>query len=174
MLAAAVGYVLGAKEAEISPALTQFAGVEHALEFVSEINGVTFINDSAATNPDATLAALDSFAQPIWLIAGGHDKKIGLNILAKKIAQKVNGVATVGQLTNPLADLVYRQNPNLDISRSGDLKTAFLWCIGRAKKGSVILLSPASSSYDQFVNLEQRGDVFKELAANFAGEGGGS
>lgn len=171
MLAAAVGYIVGAKKEAISPALTQFPGVEHALEFVAEINGLTFINDSAAANPDATMAALNSFTKPIWLIAGGYDKKIDLNDLSQMIAEKVEGIATIGQLTNPLADLVDRQNPAIKLLRAGDLQTAFKWCATQAEKESIVLLSPASSSYDQFTNLEQRGDIFKDLVAKFGNEG---
>lgn len=171
MLAAAVGYIVGARQEAISPALAQFPGVEHALEFVAEINGITFINDSAAANPDATIAALNSFTIPIWLIAGGYDKKIDLNNLSQKIATTAVGVATIGQLTNPLADLIVRQNPVIKLLRAGDLQTAFKWCAAQVEMESIVLLSPASSSYDQFTNLEQRGDIFKDLVARFGNEG---
>lgn len=171
MLAAAVGYIVGARQEAISPALTQFPGVEHALEFVAEINGITFINDSAAANPDATIAALNSFTKPIWLITGGYDKKIDLSDLSQKIATAAMGVATIGQLTNPLADLIDRQNQAVELLRAGDLPTAFKWCAAQVEKDGIVLLSPASSSYDQFTNLEQRGDIFKDLVAKFENEG---
>lgn len=161
--AAAVGYALGLTQKEIEPALLSYTGINHALEYVGEVNGVKFYNDSEATNPRATLAGLESFKENIWLIAGGFDKKIDYSPLANSIAHKVVGLAVIGQLTESLADQVKLLNPQVQINKSYVLNTAFAWIVKKAVPGDVILFSPGTSSYDQFNNLEERGDIFKSL-----------
>lgn len=159
--ATAVGFHFGADASVIEPALTHFRGVEHALEYVDTIHGVRYYNDSAATNPEATCAALASFINPIYLIIGGYDKHIDWSGVHTAIAQRVKGVATVGQLTDRCADALLRLNSSLPVNRAHTLDTAFSWCAHHAQSGDVILLSPATSSYDQYRNLEQRGEEFK-------------
>lgn len=168
--AAAIGLYFGADASVIGPVLTHFRGVEHALEYVDCVDGIEFYNDSAATNPDATSAALASFTRPIILIIGGYDKQIDWDGVLSAIAQQVKAVATIGQLTDPFADALHRLNPSLPVHRAHTLDKAFSWCVDNATRGEVVLLSPSTSSYDQYRNLEQRGDEFKKYVTTFSGK----
>jgi len=168
VLAAAIGFYFGADASIIGPTLTSFRGVPYALEYVDTVEGIQFYNDSAATNPEATYAALASFPTSIYLIVGGYDKHIEWTGITTAIAQKVKGVATIGQLTDTFADAIHSTNPSLPLDRSHTLKKAFAWCTRHAHGGDIVVLSPATSSYDQYRNLEQRGDEFKRHVAHYA------
>lgn len=161
--ASAVGYVLGLHREIIEPALISYTGVENALELVGRKDGIVFYNDSEATNPDATIAGLNSFNKPIWLIAGGFNKKIDYTPLVKVIAEKVVGLATIGQLTDSLANEVSQMNRSVTVFKAETLQKAYNWIMSKIGDDGVILLSPGSSSYDQYKNLEQRGEEFRDL-----------
>lgn len=174
VLAAAVAYSCGANPQSIQSALAHFNGVAHALEFVAEIKGVKYYNDSAATNPTATIAALESFDQPIWLIVGGFDKQIDYTPVAKIISQKTKGVATIGQLTQSLASLIESFSGTTQIERAGNLSHALAWANQRAQAGGCVVLSPSTSSYDQYNNLEERGEEFVRLVKKLVNQKAGS
>ena len=124
--AAALGFYFGADKTVIEPALTHFRGVSHALEYVDTIRGIQFYNDSAATNPEATCAALASFTDPIILIVGGYDKHIDWKGVLTAIAPRVNGVAIIGQL-RPCK--LHKKSSTLTIAYANN---AFNWCVHRA------------------------------------------
>jgi UDP-N-acetylmuramoylalanine--D-glutamate ligase len=146
--------------ATIGKAIRSFAGVEHRLEFVAEIGGVRYYNDSKATNVDATLKALDAFSRGILVILGGKDKGSDYTMLQGPLREK----AVLALLIGAAADQIEKQIAgSVAIERVGTLKAAVQVASQAAKPGDVVLLAPACASFDQFQNYEQRGRVFKEL-----------
>jgi UDP-N-acetylmuramoylalanine--D-glutamate ligase len=146
--------------ATIGNAVRSFAGVEHRLEFVAEIGGVRYYNDSKATNVDATLKALDAFPGRIVVILGGKDKGSDYTILQKSLREK----AILALLIGAAADKIEKQIAgSVAIERAGTLQNAVQVASQAAKAGDVVLLAPACASFDQFENYEHRGRVFKDL-----------
>jgi len=144
----------------IAQAVRNFAGVEHRLEFVAEIAGVRFYNDSKATNVDATLKALDAFPGRILIILGGKDKGSDYTVLQKPLREK----ATLALLIGAAADKIEEQIAgSVAIERAVTLDRAVEIAAHAAQPGDIVLLAPACASFDQFQNYEQRGRVFKEL-----------
>jgi UDP-N-acetylmuramoylalanine--D-glutamate ligase len=157
----------------ICEAVRSFPGVEHRLERVRELDGVTFYNDSIATSPAATLAALAALPHPILLIAGGYDKGLPFDALAERIATSVQGAFLIGNTAPEIARAIEaaripgRMAPTIALCR--DLREAVqaAWCA--ARPGDAVLLSPACASYDQFRNFVERGRLFKRLVAELPG-----
>ncbi len=163
-LAVQVGKILKVPMKKIIKAVKNFRGVEHRLEFVVKINGVSFYNDSAATNPDATLAALKSFTEPVHLILGGYDKGLDYKELTNHISKSENikTVALIGQLKNKLYKIL-KSKTGVKIKKFKNLKEAVLTLYKKAAKNEVVLLSPGAASFDMFQNYTDRGDEFKKL-----------
>ena len=159
MVAAAMAYKLGAKKESIKEVISSFKGVEHRIEFVKEINGVKYYNDSKGTNVDSTVIALKAFDKPVILLAGGHDKHTGFNDLYN-YKDKIKYLITFGETRDELAKL------KDDAYICENMKEALDKAYSLAKNGDIVLLSPACSSYDQFKNFEERGEIFKELVRN--------
>lgn len=161
VLAAVVATRLaGVRPAQIEAGIKSFAGVEHRIEFVAEIHGVRYFNDSKATNVDATLKALDSFPGRILIILGGKDKDSDYTQLRTSLREK----AILALLIGAAAEKIERQiDGSVAIQRSGTLENAVAAAFHSAHAGDIVLLSPACASFDQFLNYEHRGRVFKEL-----------
>lgn len=148
--------------------LKNIPSVPHRLEFVREINGVKWYNDSASTTPDKCLGGLSAFSEKIVLIAGGSDKNIPYTPLAKPVTEKVSKLILFGQTKNKIYDAVMEEvkrtnNRSLKIYVLDDLESAISVAKKVAVSGEVILFSPASASFDMFKNAYQRGDIFKKL-----------
>ena len=141
-------------------AVKEFRAVEHRLELVATINGVTFYNDSKATNVDATVKALESFPGNIHIILGGKDKGSDYTVLNPLLRERVKRVYLIGAASDKIASQVQGATA---IVRSGTLERAVRQAFDAAKSGDVVLLAPACASFDQFENYEHRGRVFKEL-----------
>ncbi len=159
---AAVTYALlsGCPLDSIRRVLATFPGLEHALEIVRDRRGVRFVNDSKGTNVDATLKALESIDQPIWLIAGGRDKGGDFSRLAPAIRQRVKGLILIGEAAPLLANAV-AGFPS--IVRAASFKEAVQSAADGAVSGDVVLLSPACASFDMFADYQDRGRQFKAL-----------
>ena len=146
----------------IRKAVGSFQAVEHRLEFVREIDGVRFFNDSKATNVDATSKALAAFPGGIHIILGGKDKDSDYTTLLPLLRDRAKTVITIGsaaeKIETQLASFV-------KIERAGTLDRAVAYAYSQAEPGDVVLLAPACASFDQFENYEQRGRVFKQLVA---------
>ncbi len=146
----------------IRRAVASFRAVEHRLEFVRELHGVRYFNDSKATNVDATVKAIESFPGGIHLILGGKDKDSDYASMSELLRQRVKTVITIGsaaeKIEHQLAGVV-------KIESAGTLAAAVTRAHELAVTGDVVLLAPACSSFDQFDNYEHRGRVFKELVA---------
>jgi len=146
--------------ATIGKAIKSFTAVEHRLEFVSEIGGVRYYNDSKATNVDATLKALDAFPGRILIILGGKDKGSDYAVLQKPLREK----AILALLIGAASDKIEKQIAgSVAIERAGTLENAVATASQAAEPGDIVLLAPACASFDQFQNYEHRGRVFKEL-----------
>jgi UDP-N-acetylmuramoylalanine--D-glutamate ligase len=159
---AAVTYALlaGCSLEVIRRVLGEFPGLEHALESVRERRGVRFVNDSKGTNVDATLKALESIEQPIWLIAGGRDKGGDFSRLAPAIRQRVKRLLLIGEAAPLMAAAV----PGYEaIERAATLREAVERAAAGAAPGEVVLLSPACASFDMFMDYQDRGRQFKAL-----------
>ena len=160
MAAVAAGVAAGCPMDTIRETLRSFPGIEHALEAVRERRGVKFINDSKGTNVDAVLKALESFEEPIVLIAGGRDKGGDFERLREAVRRRVTHLILIGEAAPRLHE-VLRECRN--ISRAPSLRAAVEEAVGVAAPGSVVLLSPACASFDMFADYQDRGRQFKAL-----------
>lgn len=161
MAAALMARVMGIDLDVIRATLKSFKGVEHRIEFVREVDGIKFFNDSKATNVDSLFYALGSFKEPIILIAGGKDKGNDYNQIKDLVAEHVKAIVTVGQGAKKLEDFFGSMKPV--VSAGFSMEDAVEQARKIANKGDVVLLSPACASFDMFDNYEHRGKVFKEL-----------
>jgi len=160
LAAVAATYLAGAEPVAIAKGVRSFAGVEHRLEFVAEISGVRYYNDSKATNVDATLKALDAFPGRILIVLGGKDKGSDYTVLQKPLREK----AILALLIGAAADKIEKQmTGSVAIERAGTIERAVEIASHAARPGDVVLLAPACASFDQFQNYEHRGRVFKDL-----------
>lgn len=138
-----------------------FPGVEHRLEFVAERDGVSWVNDSKATDPEATIAALGTLDGPFVLILGGFDKKVSFDALARAVAERpVRAVALMGQTAPAIEAALRAQSRVPEIVRVGGIEEAVRVPV---RAGETMLLSPACASWDMFRNYAERGRLFKSL-----------
>ena len=152
--------IAGAQPAQIAAAIRSFAGVEHRIEFVAEIDGVRYYNDSKATNVDATLKALAAFPGRIVVILGGKDKDSDYSQLRAALREKAILTLLIGTAAEKIERQIYG---SVATKRAETLENAVEFAAQSAHAGDIILLSPACASFDQFQNYEHRGRVFKEL-----------
>ncbi len=161
LAASQAAWLGGVGAGDIATALLTFKGVPHRLETVAEVRGITFINDSKGTNTDAAVKALESYSQPIVLIAGGYDKGGSFDALALGIKKHAAHVVLIGQVRERLGAALqavgyehYQQASSLDDA----VRRAYK----EAKAGWMVLLSPACASWDMFSNFEERGELFRQ------------
>ncbi len=160
LASAAAARLAGASAAAIAKGVRSFAGVEHRLEFVAEIGGVRYYNDSKATNVDATLKALDAFPGRILVILGGKDKGSDYTALQKPLREK----AILALLIGAAAEKIGKQIAgSVALEHAETLERAVEIASHAAQRGDVVILAPACASFDQFQNYEHRGRVFKDL-----------
>ena len=160
----------GADADSIATGVKRFQGVEHRLEFVAELNGVAFYNDSKATNVDATVKAIEAFPGSVIVILGGKDKGTGYAELREPLRQRARLVLLIGAAGEKIAAQLEGAVP---MEHAGTIGRAVELAAERARAGDVVLLAPACASFDQFENYEHRGRVFKELVARLKRESGG-
>ena len=150
----------GAGSRAIAEGVRSFPGVEHRLEFVAEVNGIRYYNDSKATNVDATLKALDAFPGRILVILGGKDKGSDYTMLQRTLREKAILALLIGAAAEKIENQI---TGSVAIERAGSLERAIEIASHAAQPGDIVLLAPACASFDQFQNYEHRGRVFKEL-----------
>lgn len=154
----------------IIEAISNFKGVEHRMEFVRNLDGVEYYNDSIGTSPTRTIAGLHSFEDKVILIAGGYDKHLNYTPIAKPIVDKVKALILLGQTKDKIYEVVNSelkaQNKELDIFDTDDLEQAVIIANKIAKEGDKVILSPASASFDMYKNFAERGNAFKDLVNN--------
>lgn len=166
MAAVSACYVFGISTAELKKAIPALKGVPHRLEFVREFAGVRFYNDTAATIPDASISALNSFEAPTILIAGGTDKGLDFSELGKEIAEKTKKVILLkGNATDDLLIKIRKslaQDQEREVPVVDSMEEAVKKAVEVAVAGDVVLLSPGAASFGLFLNEFDRGDKFKE------------
>jgi UDP-N-acetylmuramoylalanine--D-glutamate ligase len=160
MAAALVGRMCGVSPASLRATLRNFKGVEHRLEFVREVQGVRYYNDSKATNVDSVWVALQAFTTPIVLLLGGRDKGNDYERLHELVRRRVKAIVAIGESADVVAAAF---NGLAVIKKAASMEEAVATARFLADTGEVVLLSPACASYDWFENYEHRGRVFKEL-----------
>lgn len=144
-------------------AIAEFTGVEHRLEFVREISGVKWYNDSVSSSPTRTIAGINSFDEPIVLIAGGYDKNLDYTNIAKPILAKVRVLILFGNTKEKIEKAVTsaKTNEPIEIYSCNTLDEVIATAYQKARVGDVVLFSPASASFDMFKNFADRGIQFK-------------
>jgi len=166
MASIGVAFALGIEPEKIKKAILKLHPISHRMEFVDEFNGIKYYNDSAATIPQAAMAALESFEQPIILIAGGSDKNLDFSNLGKAIAEKVKGLILIkGNATDKLVESLKKNIPEREHKRFAILDSmnkAVEEATRVADSGDIVLLSPGAASFGLFENEFDRGDKFKE------------
>lgn len=167
LAACAAAYLAGAEPSAIANGVKTFRGVEHRLEFVAEIGGVAFYNDSKATNVDASLKAIEAFPGPLIVILGGKDKGAPYEPLREPLRQRARLAILIGAAADKIASELSGAVP---LAHAGTLERAVEVAAESARSGDTVLLAPACSSFDQFENYEHRGRVFKELVAKLGNE----
>ena len=158
MAATLSAQVMGVSPTSIRATLENFKGVEHRLEFVREVNGVSYVNDSKATNVDSVWYALQSFHQPIVLLLGGRDKGNDYTRLLDLIRSHVRAIVAIGESSEKVVKAFSHIVP---VTSSSNMDEAVQRAAKVASPGDVVLLSPACASFDWFENYEHRGKVFK-------------
>lgn len=165
MAAAAIAYVSNIDIDVIREVLKTFAGVEHRQEFVRNLNGIMFVNDSKATNPDSSIKAIESYNRPIVLIAGGMDKQSSFDEFLDVAKENVYALVLLGETAQKIKECA--QNKGFDnITVVKDMKEAVNASYQIAKDGDVVLLSPACASWDMYKSFEVRGIDFKDNVHN--------
>ena len=157
-MAACIAY--GIDPTLIAPALQGYAPPPHRCELIRTLDGVEYLNDSKATNIHALQCALRSQNRPVVLIAGGKDKGLDYSPILTNLRKQAISVVTFGQISRSLAGLF---NSSVETTAVGTLEEAIHTARSLAPRGSTILLSPGTSSFDQFTGYEQRGDTFRDL-----------
>ncbi len=166
-----VASILGVNKELCFKVFREFKGIEHRLEYVTEINNITFINDSKSTTVESTIWAFENILEPIVLIAGGRHKGIDYSIISDLIRKKAREVILIGEARNKIRSAL-TGIPSID--ESATLKEAVSLAFSKAKSGDCVLLSPMCSSYDMFHDYEERGRVFKEAVFDLAREKDGA
>ncbi len=159
-VAAVWGYV---KKEDIVTVARTFGGVAHRIEFVRETEGVRYYNDSIASSPTRTMAALNAFDEKLILIAGGYDKKIPFDPIGKKVNETVKELVLVGATAEKIKTAVENAGTDTNITIVNSFEEAVNAAKNLAKEGDVVILSPMCASFDLFKNFEERGNLFKEL-----------
>lgn len=162
LAACCAAFLAGVSPAVMAEVLRNFAGVEHRIEPVATINGVSYYNDSKATNPESTVKALEAFAGNIILIAGGRDKNTDLTEVMTLAKNKVDHLILLGEAKTRFIEAA-KQHGVHNIHDISSFQEAITLAHRLARSPQVVLLSPACASYDMFNNYEERGRVFKEL-----------
>ncbi|WP_051412083.1 UDP-N-acetylmuramoyl-L-alanine--D-glutamate ligase [Halonatronum saccharophilum] len=162
LAAIGVSLLMGIEKGDLIKTIKEFTGVEHRIEEVGQINGVRYINDSKGTNPVAAIKALETFNEPIILIAGGKDKKSDFSEFAQVVVDNVKDLILLGETVDIIKNEVEALGYN-NIHIVDSIKGAVKVSSKLAKEGDIVLLSPACASWDMFDSYEQRGRIFKEV-----------
>jgi UDP-N-acetylmuramoylalanine--D-glutamate ligase len=165
MAASAMALLAGSSVEAVRDALMAFPGLEHRLEFVKEIQGVKYVNDSKGTNVGAVLKSLESFVNPIVLIAGGRDKAGDFSLLGNLVKERVRALVLIGEAREKIKKALGNLTGTF---LAKDLTEAVQISRSIAREGDVVLLSPACASFDMFADFEDRGRQFKKIVMGLA------
>ena len=148
--------------------MLDFTALPHRLQRVAVQDGVTYVDDSKSTNPGSVVAALEAFAQPIVLIAGGISKRADFRAMSKAIGKRAKAVVLIGEAADEIANVVDAKKA----ARASSMDEAVAIARGLAVAGDVVLLSPGCASFDMFSSADARGDAFSRAATALAGARG--
>jgi UDP-N-acetylmuramoylalanine--D-glutamate ligase len=168
--AAAIALACGVSPEAVACGVETFSGVPHRLEFVSEIDGIRFYNDSIATTPERTLAGIRSFEEKLVLLLGGRDKNLPMDELAVEAARRCRQVVVFGESAGKIEHAFAQHAPAAPVARVESLEEAVEKAREAAQPGDVVLLSPACTSYDAYENFERRGEHFRALTGKMIKE----
>lgn len=160
MAASAMALLAGCRPAAVAKSLKEFAGLEHRLEFVREFEGVRYFNDSKGTNVGAVVKSLESFDDPVILLAGGRDKAGDFSLLRESVARHVKTLVLIGEAAGKIRTAL---SGCAEAIMAADLREAVAEARLKAGKGDIVLLSPACASFDMFRDFEDRGRQFKKI-----------
>jgi len=159
LAACAMAILAGAAPESLEDSVRNFKGVEHRIEWVSDIDGVQYFNDSKATNVDAAVKSIQAFPGNILLILGGRDKAGDFTALRSLVRERVKHVVLIGEAAEKVRRVL---SGTVDMSEAQSMQEAVSICRGHARRGDTVLLAPACASFDMFRNYEHRGRAFKE------------
>jgi UDP-N-acetylmuramoylalanine--D-glutamate ligase len=160
MAASAMALLAGCPIEAVIDSLKEFPGLEHRLEFVRELEGVSYFNDSKGTNVGAVMKSLESFSGPIILIAGGRDKAGDFSLMRQLVSERVKALVLIGEASEKIAKAL---GDLTETVQAKDLKEAVAVSRKLSAGGDVVLLSPACASFDMFRDFEDRGRQFKKI-----------
>jgi UDP-N-acetylmuramoylalanine--D-glutamate ligase len=168
LAACAMAILAGAAPESLEESIRKFKGVEHRIEWVSEIDGVQYFNDSKATNVDATIKSIEAFPGNIHLILGGRDKAGDFTVLRSLVQERVKHLVLIGEAAGKIREALAGTVAMSDAQSMGE---AVSLCRDGATPGDTVLLAPACASFDMFQNYEHRGRVFKEAVLKIESTG---
>jgi UDP-N-acetylmuramoylalanine--D-glutamate ligase len=166
LAAAAAAFLVGVEPEAIARACRSFAGVEHRLEWIRDLEGVSFYNDSKATNVESASKAMEALEQPLVAIMGGTNKGSDFRVLRPLVKRKVRHLVLLGEARESLMEGLRGTAP---VSEVGGLEEAVRRAFVEALPGDAVLLAPACASFDMFRNYEERGRAFKDLVSQLTG-----
>jgi UDP-N-acetylmuramoylalanine--D-glutamate ligase len=167
LAAAAAAHTAGIDRESTRAAIRSFKGVAHRLQTVAERDGVLFVDDSIATAPERSIAALHAYDEPLVLVAGGRDKHLPMADWAKLIVKRVKHVILLGEMSDLVEAAIKDANPRYGaITRAASMDEAVAQAARVARPGDVVLLSPGGTSYDMYNDFEERGRDFARAAAD--------
>ncbi len=169
LAAAAASFLVGVEPDAIARACRSFAGVEHRLEWIRDLEGVSFYNDSKATNVESASKAMEALDQPLVAIMGGTNKGSDFRVLRPLVERRVRHLVLLGEARESLVEGLRGAAP---VSEVGGLEEAVRRAFLEALPGDAVLLAPACASFDMFRNYEERGRAFKDLVSQLTGGGG--
>ena len=159
---------IGVTPRRVLPALAEFSGLPHRVEFVATINGVSFYDDSKGTNVGATLAALQGMGRKVAIVLGGEGKEQDFSPLKPALAQHGRAVALIGRDAELIGAAI--EGCGIPMQRCADMAGAVRWCAAQTSAGDAVLLSPACASFDMFRNYGHRAEVFIAAVRELQGE----
>jgi len=165
LAASCLAYLAGASWEGIRKAVKSFRGVSHRLEFIGAVDGVSFYDDSIATSPARSTAAVASFSQPVVLIAGGRDKGLSYGKWARSLRRRVRDLILLGEAASLLEEAVNEEFGSavpFGVQKTADMAAAVAAARAAARQGDIVLLSPACASFDMYSDFEARGRDFRE------------
>lgn len=170
LAAFAIGYAIGLSRDAMLKAVKDFRGVAHRLEFVREWKGTKWYNDSIATAPERTMAAIRSFSEPIILLLGGRDKNLPWDELARVVHARVERVILFGEAADKIATALDEVHGPLQktVEHCKNLNEAVQAAARMSKPGDIILFSPGGTSFDEFRDFEERGEVFRKWVSELS------
>jgi UDP-N-acetylmuramoylalanine--D-glutamate ligase len=167
--AAAAAIAMGVDPANVRQAVCDFKAVEHRLEFVASHEFVDYFNDSIATTPESTLAALEALGPNVVVICGGSSKGCSFHQLGQTLFRRARGVVLLGQTAEAIRASLPLRPGGPRVEKAATLREAVHKARDMARCGDRVILSPSCASFDMFVNFEERGRKFKEIVREFAG-----